>query len=214
MRIVIGADHSGFELKRKLALYLRQTGHAVDDVGTHSDASCDYPDFASLVARAVSLHSADMGIMIDGVGGSGAMVANKFPGIRAVPCHNEFTIRIAREHSDSNLLCLGSKLTDIDEAKVLVDAWLSIPSLKDQKYKNRIDKIYAIEEKHFQPHLLKCASSISRTKHVITEDDVRRAIKFHENISVAQGTKFTPSARDLIKEKNVSVVTLTTQIKS
>lgn len=125
MKIAIGADHGGFELKQKLVAHLRGQGHDVRDVGTDSAAAVDYPVFARRVAEAVSGGQADRGIMIDGAGIGSSMVANKVPGVRAAMAYDVSSARNGREHNDANLLTLGAGLIGAALAAQIVDVFLS-----------------------------------------------------------------------------------------
>ncbi len=125
LRIALGADHGGFELKAALAAHLRQAGHQVDDVGTSSREAVDYPVYARAVAEAVSRGSADVGIMIDGAGIGSSMVANKVPGVRAALAYDLSSARNSREHNDANMLTLGAGLIGPGLAKQIVDLWLA-----------------------------------------------------------------------------------------
>ena len=125
MRIAIGADHGGFELKAGLAAHLRQAGHQVEDVGTSSREAVDYPVFAREVAEAVSQRKADVGIMIDGAGIGSCMVANKVPDVRAALAYDLSSARNSREHNDANVLTLGAALIGAGLAEQIVDVWLA-----------------------------------------------------------------------------------------
>jgi len=125
MRIAIGADHGGFDLKSRLAAHLRKAGHQVDDVGTSSHEAVDYPVFARAVADAVSQGRADVGIMIDGAGIGSCMVANKIPGVRAALAYDLSSARNSREHNDANVLTLGASLIGAGLAEQIVDVWLA-----------------------------------------------------------------------------------------
>jgi deoxyribose-phosphate aldolase len=125
MRIALGADHGGFDLKSRLAAHLRQTRHQVDDVGTSSHEAVDYPVFARAVAEAVSQGRADVGIMIDGAGIGSCMVANKIPGVRAALAYDLSSARNSREHNDANVLTLGAGLIGAGLAEQIVDVWLA-----------------------------------------------------------------------------------------
>ncbi|MBL4848157.1 MAG: ribose 5-phosphate isomerase B [Planctomycetes bacterium] len=142
--IAIGADHGGFDLKETLRSWLEGRGLSVRDLGTHTKASCDYPDLAAAVAKAVALGDARWGILIDGAGIGSAMAANKVPGVLAATCHDARTASNSREHNGANVLCLGS--TGLDEAglKAIVDAWLRTPT-GGGRHARRVDKIRAIE---------------------------------------------------------------------
>ena len=124
-RIAVGADHGGFELKEALKTHLQQAGHEVEDCGTHSTETVDYPDFAHAVAARVSTGAADCGIMIDRAGIGSAMAANKLPGVRAALCYDLSSARNSREHNNANLLTLGSGLIGPDLAQQIVDTWLA-----------------------------------------------------------------------------------------
>lgn len=125
MRIAIGADHGGYELKSSLAAHLREAGHQVQDVGTSSNEAVDYPVFARAVADAVSRGTADVGIMIDGAGIGSCMVANKVPDVRAALAYDLSSARNSREHNNANVLTLGASLIGAGLATQIVDVWLA-----------------------------------------------------------------------------------------
>ncbi len=125
MKIAIGADHGGWELKQKLTEHLRARGHDVRDLGTDSNAAVDYPVFARRVAEAVAAGQAERGIMIDGAGIGSSMVANKVPGVRAAMAYDVSSARNGREHNDANLLTLGAGLIGPALAAQIVDVFLS-----------------------------------------------------------------------------------------
>ena len=138
MKIAIGSDHAGVDLKRVLADLLIQQGHSVDDVGTHSRVAVDYPDFADLVCRKIHGFSlvqesstlsmpAEIGILICGSGQGMVMRANKFAHIRAALCWTPELARLSREHNDANVLCLGSRVTANDVCKQIVQIFLTTP---------------------------------------------------------------------------------------
>jgi ribose 5-phosphate isomerase B len=145
MRIAIGADHAGFEMKRDLAGYLARNGHEVTDLGTHSTAPVDYPDISEAVAQAVRNGQADRGIVICGSGAGAAVAACKFPGIRASVCHDTYTARQAVEHDDMNVLCLGSRVIGPALAWTLTDAFLAATFSGEERHMARLAKIDAIE---------------------------------------------------------------------
>src|SRR5258706_1789298 len=124
MKIAIGADHAGLELKEKLKRKLTAEGNEVSDFGTNSTESTDYPDYAAKVGRAVSEGRADRGILVCFTGIGMAMAANKIRGIRAAPAVNEEEVRLTREHNDANVLTIGSKFTDDAQAAALTDLFL------------------------------------------------------------------------------------------
>lgn len=142
--IALGADHGGFQMKEAVRKFLLELGYSVADVGTHSEQTCDYPDYAYAVASLVSSGQASRGIMIDGVGVASAIVANKVPGIRAVPCYDEFVAKSSREHNDANVLTLGGRVVGIEAAKSIIKAWLET-WFGGGRHQARIQKISDIE---------------------------------------------------------------------
>ena len=145
MRIALGADHAGFELKRDLAGHLAQHGHEIIDLGTHSTAPVDYPDTAEAVATAVRNGQADRGILLCGSGAGVSAAASKFPGIRAAVCHDTYSARQAVEHDDLNVLCLGARVIGPALARALVDAFVGASFLSDERFLRRLAKVDAIE---------------------------------------------------------------------
>lgn len=143
MRIIAGSDHAGLDLKRSLVEHLKAQGHAVRDVGTHSSASCDYPDFAGAVAHAVAAGEADRGLLVCGTGQGMAMAANRVPGIRAAVVLETFSARASREHNDSNVLCLGSRVCGPGLAQEILDVWLSA-GFQGGRHAGRIQKLAAL----------------------------------------------------------------------
>ena len=148
MRIAIGADHAGFEMKRDLAAYLAKAGHEVTDMGTHTPAPVDYPDISEAVAQAVRNGQADRGVVICGSGAGAAIAACKFPGIRAAVCHDSYSARQAVEHDDMNVLCLGSRVIGPALARTLIDAFLAATFSGEERHMVRIAKIDAIESRY------------------------------------------------------------------
>jgi ribose 5-phosphate isomerase B len=147
MRIAVGADHAGFELKRDLAGALAQQGHDILDLGTHSTAPVDYPDIAEAVATAVRNGQVDRGVIVCGSGAGVSVAACKFPGVRAAVCHDCYTARQAVEHDDLNVLCLGSRVVGPALARDLVAAFLAATFSADERHMRRLAKIDAIESK-------------------------------------------------------------------
>ena len=148
MRIAIGADHAGFEMKRDLAGYLAKNGHEVTDMGTHTLAPVDYPDISDAVAQAVRNGQADRGIVVCGSGAGASIAACKFPGIRAAVCHDAYTAKQAVEHDDLNVLCLGSRVIGPALARTLLDAFLSATFSGEERHMHRLAKIDAIESRY------------------------------------------------------------------
>jgi ribose 5-phosphate isomerase B len=147
MRVAIGADHAGFEMKRDLAGFLAQQGHDITDLGTHTTAVVDYPDISSAVATALRNGQADRGIVICGSGAGASVAACKFPGVRAAVCHDCYTARQAVEHDDLNVLCLGSRVIGPAVARVLVEAFLTATFSNEERHLRRLGKIDAIESR-------------------------------------------------------------------
>jgi ribose 5-phosphate isomerase B len=147
MRIAIGADHAGFEMKRDLAGYLAKGGHEVIDMGTHTPAPVDYPDIAEAVSMAIRNGQADRGIVVCGSGAGAAIAACKFPGIRAAVCHDAYSARQAVEHDDLNVLCLGSRVIGPALARTLIDVFLAASFSGEERHMQRLAKIDAIESR-------------------------------------------------------------------
>jgi ribose 5-phosphate isomerase B len=150
MKIALGADHAGYELKDKLKQHLAARGLNVEDKGTNSDASVDYPDYARAVAEAVSSKRADLGILVCGSGIGMAISANKVPGVRAANVTSEMEAQLSREHNDLNVLALGARLVDEQKAFNIVDKWLQA-SFAGGRHQRRVEKIAEIE-REAQPH--------------------------------------------------------------
>ena len=147
MRIALASDHAGFSLKEKLRDELREKGYDVADLGTNSDASTDYPDFAAAVSHDVVRGHADRGILVCSTGVGMSMAANKIAGIRAALAMNEEEVQLTREHNDANVLTLGAKFTSPSEALRLVEIFLNTPFSGNPRHVRRISKIAELEEK-------------------------------------------------------------------
>lgn len=145
LRIAVGADHGGFELKDQLASYLKSLGHSVQDCGTNSKDAVDYPKFASAVARLVASGACDFGVMVDGAGIGSAMTANKVRGVRAAACYSETLARNSREHNDANVLTLGASQTTIDQARPIMDVFLGTECTAE-RHRRRVDMIMQVED--------------------------------------------------------------------
>ena len=148
MRIAVGADHAGFDLKQILAAYLRHHGHEVIDKGTESDEPVDYPDFAEAVGKAVLDGAAQRGLLICGSGVGASVAANKIPGIRAGLCHDTYSARQGVEHDDMNVLVLGARIIGIELARELVDAFLGAQYGEEERHRRRVAKIAALEKRY------------------------------------------------------------------
>ena len=141
MKIALGADHAGFAIKEAVKAALRIAGHDVNDFGTTGEASCDYPDFAAQVARAVGGGQAERGVLVCGTGIGMGMVANKIAGVRAAVCHDALTVEMSRRHNDANVLCLGARVVPDAAAQVgLVQSWLATP-FDGGRHEGRVAKI-------------------------------------------------------------------------
>jgi len=145
MRIALGSDHAGFDLKSMLVATLLERGHDVLDLGTDSDTvSVDYPDFGAAVGRSVVSGESDLGVAICGTGIGMSIAANKVPGVRAV-VHDVSSARLAREHNHANVLCMGARLIGTVTAVDALDAWLTSP-LGEGRHLRRIEKIAVLDE--------------------------------------------------------------------
>jgi ribose 5-phosphate isomerase B len=123
--IAFGCDHAGFDLKIALMEAARAFDHYVLDLGTHSTESVDYPDYANKIVESLKSEQASLGVIICGTGIGMAMAANRHAGIRAAVCHTELEARLAREHNNANILCLGGRILAIDQAKSCLAAFIS-----------------------------------------------------------------------------------------
>ena len=140
MKLVIGGDHAGYELKQELISYLQDRGHEVDDKGPFSTASVDYPDFAHLVAKDIEAGKAELGILICGSANGVAMTANKHPHIRAAIAWTTEIAKLARTHNDANILCLPARFISVADAKAMVDVFLET-KFEGGRHQNRVNKI-------------------------------------------------------------------------
>jgi RpiB/LacA/LacB family sugar-phosphate isomerase len=146
MKVIIGSDHGGFELKEDLKAQLADLRIEVVDLGTNSEAAVDYPDFGRAVAEQVSSGKFDRGILICGTGIGMSMVANRFPGVRAALVHDLYTARLSREHNDANLLVLGGRTTGKGLAREILKVWLEA-SFEGGRHARRVDKIKELDGK-------------------------------------------------------------------
>lgn len=144
MKVAIGCDHGGYQLKEEIKRYLQDTGVDYKDFGTHSEESCDYPDYAKLVAEAVAAGECTRGILICGTGIGMSIAANKVPGIRAALCHDCFSAKATREHNDSNILCMGERVIGRGLAMEIVRLWL-FTAFTGGRHQKRVDKITELE---------------------------------------------------------------------
>jgi ribose 5-phosphate isomerase B len=148
MKIAIGSDHRGFEIKKVLISLLESLGNEVQDMGPFSEASADYPEFALKVASAVENNSCDRGVLICGSGIGMSIAANKFKGVRATLCHDLHTAEMCRRHNDSNILVFGEAL-GAELSLAMLKIWLSTP-FEGGRHQDRLDLINEIEKKNFK----------------------------------------------------------------
>ena len=151
MKIAMANDHAGTKLKNEIKAYLESEGHEVKDFGTYDEESCDLSDFVYPAALSVAKGECDRGIFVDGVGYGSAMIANKLRGIFAVVCQDPFCARLAREHTASNVLCLGGKIIGSAIALEIVTVWMTTDFLDTDKYRQRVAKVREISERHLVP---------------------------------------------------------------
>jgi ribose 5-phosphate isomerase B len=140
MRIHIGNDHRGYELKRRARLWLTEHGHEVIDHGADTTESCDYPDYAFAVARAVAAHPGDLGVVICGSGIGVSMAANKVPGVRAALCMTPAMAAQSRRHNDANVLALGADNLPDEENLRILETWLAA-SFEGGRHQCRVEKL-------------------------------------------------------------------------
>jgi ribose 5-phosphate isomerase B len=147
MKIVIGADHAGFDLKQEVSQHLKELGHEIVDVGTNEpNEPDDYPDFARLVAKEIQSGRVERGVLICGSGVGASVAASKFKGIRAAICHDHYSARQGVEHDDMNVLVLGSRVIGSSNAIDLVDAYLGAKFSGEERHVRRLAKVKAFEE--------------------------------------------------------------------
>lgn len=147
MRIAIASDHRGFQLKEKVLAMVRGKEHEIEDDGTLSDESVDYPDFAAIVAMKVSNGQIDRGILICGTGIGMAIAANKFRGVRAAACNDEVTAEMSRRHNDANVLCLSADLLSPRVVERMVEIWIDT-EFEAGRHLRRVEKIRQLEEEN------------------------------------------------------------------
>ena len=147
--LVLASDHGGFSLKESLKKKLKSANIEFEDLGVHSEERVDYPDFAEKVALAIRDQKGKLGLLICGTGLGMAMSANKILGIRAAVVSDVYSARMAREHNDANILCLGGRVLGEELAWDLVQAFLN-HSFSEGRHQNRLEKIRALEKKHLK----------------------------------------------------------------
>ncbi len=146
MKVVIAADHGGFPLKGRLAEALRDSGHEVVDLGTHSTEPVDYPDYARALGRAILDGQAERGVLICGSGAGAAIAANKMRGIRAALAHDTYTAHQMVEHDDVNVCCLGARVVGSELAAEIVSAFLPARVTGEERHVRRLGKVLEMEK--------------------------------------------------------------------
>jgi ribose 5-phosphate isomerase B len=146
MKVAVGSDHGGFQLKKVLVLFLKEKGHEVLDVGTYSPEASDYPDAARAVSEAILRGDAERGILVCGSGVGASVASNKFPGIRASLCHDTFSAHQGVEDDDMNVICLGERVIGTELAKEIVMTFLSARFSGEERFRRRLEKVKQIEK--------------------------------------------------------------------
>ena len=149
-RIALGADHAGFQAKENIKRYLESAGYTVNDTGTWSDESVDYPDFAIKVARRVQQGESDLGILVCGTGIGMAMAANKIGGVRAAVAHDALTAQMSRVHNDANVLTLGARVLSEHQIIEVVASFLAA-QFAGGRHQRRVDKISELDQEPKHP---------------------------------------------------------------
>lgn len=144
VKIAIGADHAGYQLKAHLVAVLQEMGHEVDDLGTHSEESVDYPPICAAVGRAVARGDADRGIVLGGSGQGEQIAANKVRGVRAALCNDLFTARLSRSHNDANVLSMGGRIVASGLAEEILSVWLTT-EFEGGRHTRRVEQLSEIE---------------------------------------------------------------------
>ena len=147
MKIALGSDHAGFPLKKEIIDHLQVKNIEIEDFGTFSEDSCDYPDYALKVAQNVANKNYDFGILVCGTGIGISIAANKIPGVRAALCGDTFSAHACREHNNANILTMGQRVVGVGLAIDIVDTFLSA-KFQGDRHQRRIDKITEIEKKY------------------------------------------------------------------
>jgi len=150
MRIAVGSDHRGFHMRSQIVDLLKRLDQEVVDVGAEGQESVDYPDVAAAVARKVSRGEVDRGILVCGTGLGMSIAANKFPGVRAAPCHDDLTAEMSRRHNDLNVLCLSGDILGDRLVDRLVEIWLKT-EFEGGRHQRRVQKIADLEKSNGKP---------------------------------------------------------------
>jgi ribose 5-phosphate isomerase B len=187
----VASDHAGFDLKQEVVELLRKAGHEVVDFGTNSRESVDFVDFVYPAALAVSRGECERAILVDGAGYPSGIVANMLPHVYAAVANDVFSARLSREHSNTNVLCLGGKVIGGGVAAEIVSTWLEAKFLGG-KYAARVAKVEAIAKRHKR-------SEEEQPRKVVTVQDVKDALQRKESLIMDASTILTPSVLDLIR---------------
>jgi ribose 5-phosphate isomerase B len=150
MRIALGSDHAGFDLKQDLLALVESLGHQVLDVGAYNREPSDYPDFAEAVALAVVQNKAERGVLLCGSGVGASVAANKVPGIRAAVCHDSYSAHQGVEHDNMNVLVLGARIIGTFVARELVQTFLGAQFSGEERHRRRLEKVLEIERRYLE----------------------------------------------------------------
>ncbi len=204
MRIAIGADHGGFELKNKIFDYLSKLEDVeVSDFGTYSTDSVDYPDIAFMVSIEVAKGNYDYGILIDGIGIGSAMAAGKVKGILPATCNDVTTSKAAREHDNANVLVMGSGIVGLLLAKEIVNDFIRTP-FGGGRHERRINKILKFEDANNKVEIDKFTE---KPKKILTKDDISSVIRSGGSVVyIEKNAIITPLAKEFADEKKVRII--------
>jgi ribose 5-phosphate isomerase B len=191
MKIAIASDHAGFELKQFAAKWLRDQNHEVMDFGTNSAESVDFVDFVYPAALAVSEARAERAVLVDGAGYPSGIVANLLPGVYAAVANDTASARFAREHSDTNVLCLGGKVIGPALAAEVLQVWMTAQFLGG-RYAPRVEKLRRLAARHRR-------SAEDQPRKVVTVQDLRDALGRRESLIMDGSTILTPSVLDMLR---------------
>ncbi len=189
LKIAVGADHGGFELKNQLLGFLRDKGCSTVDCGTHSKEAVDYPRIAYTVARLVGSGQCDCGIMIDGAGIGSAMTTNKVRGVRAAACYSVALAKNSREHNDANVLTLGAGQTNLELARQIVETFLTTECV-EERHLRRVQLINAVQDGPIEvgPHQATLLAGAGEPRTTPSAPDVEKIAKRVQELLAAQGT--------------------------
>jgi len=190
LKIAIGADHGGFDLKTQLAGFLRDKGCLVQDCGTHNKDAVDYPRIAYTVARLVASAQCDLGIMIDGAGIGSAMAANKVRGVRAAACYSAALAKNSREHNNANVLTLGAGQTNFEQATPIVEAFLA-SECTEERHRRRVQLVDAIQDGPIEvgAHQATLLAAAGEVRPSPSQPDMDKVAKRVQELLAAQGAK-------------------------